>query len=171
MTPILRKSKEAAKHIMKSSRSYRDNRPINSGSRFLRSRGGRGRRLFLTSRSRLASLARGSHLAGNDHRGSRDHHTLVSVRYASWFNRSDSPYSKYSVQYKMYHDLLSSSVLIIMFFLQRIWQSWARCSCSSRSICSGLHAYHATSITSIASLCCTSSLRFFTSTATATQIL
>ena len=92
MTPILRKSKEAAKHIMKSSRSIRDNRPVNSGSRFLRSRGGRGRRLFLTSRSRLASRARGSHLAGNEHRGSRDHHH--HHRYASWFNRSDSPYSK-----------------------------------------------------------------------------
>lgn len=91
MTPILRKSKEAAKHIMKS-RSYRDNRPVNNSHRFLRSRGGRGRRLFLTSRSRLASLARGSHLGSNEHRGSRDHH---HHRYATWFNRSDSPYSKY----------------------------------------------------------------------------
>lgn len=90
MTPILRKSKEAAKHIMKS-RSHRDNRPVNSSPRFLRSRGGRGRRLFLTSRSRLASLARGNHLGGNDHRGSRDHH---HHRYPAWFNRSDSPYSK-----------------------------------------------------------------------------
>lgn len=89
MTPILRKSKEASKHVTKSSRTYRDNRPINS-SRFLR-RGGRGRRLFLTSRSRLASLARGSHGLGGDHRGSRDH----PHRYTPWFNRGDSPYSKY----------------------------------------------------------------------------
>lgn len=97
MTPILRKSKEAAKHVTKSSRSYRDNRAVNNSSRFLRSRGGRGRRLFLTSRSRLASLARGSYLAGNDHRGSRDHHH----RYATWFNRGDSPYSKYSACLKL----------------------------------------------------------------------
>ncbi|XP_015171044.1 PREDICTED: YTH domain-containing protein 1 [Polistes dominula] len=90
MTPILRKSKEAAKHIIKSTRSYRDTRPINNNnSRFLRSRG-RGRRLFLTSRSRLASLARGSHLSSGEHRGSRDHHH----RYTSWFNRGDSPYTK-----------------------------------------------------------------------------
>nr|XP_003708670.2 PREDICTED: YTH domain-containing protein 1-like [Megachile rotundata]XP_012153579.1 PREDICTED: YTH domain-containing protein 1-like [Megachile rotundata]XP_012153580.1 PREDICTED: YTH domain-containing protein 1-like [Megachile rotundata] len=95
MTPILRKSKEAAKHIIKS-RSYRDNRPVNTGSRFLRSRGARGRRLFLTSRSRLASLARGSYLPANEHRGSRDHHHHHHHhRYATWFNRSDSPYSKY----------------------------------------------------------------------------
>ncbi|XP_072763060.1 YTH domain-containing protein 1 isoform X2 [Anoplolepis gracilipes] len=86
MTPILRKSKEAGKHVVKSSR-YRDKRPINN-SRFLR-RGGRGRRLFLTSRSRLASLARGSHGVGGDHRGSRD-----SYRYTPWFNRGDSPYTK-----------------------------------------------------------------------------
>lgn len=83
MTPILRKSKEAGKHVVKSSR-YRDKRPISS-SRFLRR--GRGRRLFLTSRSRLASLARGS---AGDHRGSRDH----SYRYTPWFNRGDSPYTK-----------------------------------------------------------------------------
>jgi len=88
MTPILRKSKEAGKHVVKSSR-YRDKRPISS-SRFLR-RGGRGRRLFLTSRSRLASLARGSHGVAGDHRGSRDH----SYRYTPWFNRGDSPYTKY----------------------------------------------------------------------------
>ncbi|XP_050461619.1 YTH domain-containing protein 1 [Cataglyphis hispanica] len=87
MTPILRKSKEAGKHVVKSSR-YRDKRPISS-SRFLR-RGGRGRRLFLTSRSRLASLARGSHGVAGDHRGSRDH----SYRYTPWFNRGDSPYTK-----------------------------------------------------------------------------
>lgn len=86
MTPILRKSKEAGKHVSKSSRSYRDRIGNGGGSRFLRSRG-RGRRLFLTSRSRLASLARAGHLP--DHRNSRDHH-----RYQSWFGRSDSPYSK-----------------------------------------------------------------------------
>lgn len=90
MTPILRKSKEAGKHVSKSSRSYRDRIGNGGGggggSRFLRSRG-RGRRLFLTSRSRLASLARAGHLP--DHRSSRDHH-----RYQSWFGRSDSPYSK-----------------------------------------------------------------------------
>ncbi|XP_066586290.1 YTH domain-containing protein 1 [Prorops nasuta] len=83
MTPILRKSKEAAKYVIKPSRAHRE-RP--NHLRFLRTRG-RGRRLFLTSRSRLASLARGSHLS--DHRGSRDHH-----RYSSWFSRGDSPYSK-----------------------------------------------------------------------------
>lgn len=116
MTPILRKSKEAAKHIMKSSRSFRDNRPVNSGSRFLRSRGGRGRRLFLTSRSRLASRARGSHLAGNEHRGSRDHHH--HHRYASWFNRSDSPYSKYSIRCEIhYRRSLSSAVSLIVAFV------------------------------------------------------
>lgn len=102
MTPILRKSKEAAKHIIKSTRSYRDSRPISNNSRFLRTRG-RGRRLFLTSRSRLASLARGSHLSSGEHRGSRDHHH----RYTSWFNRGDSPYSKYDdnhsyIFYKLY---------------------------------------------------------------------
>ena len=85
MTPILRKSKEAGKNITKSSRNFRD-RSGNVSSRFIRSRG-RGRRLFLTSRSRLASLARAGHLP--DHRGSRDHH-----RYPSWFGRGDSSYSK-----------------------------------------------------------------------------
>lgn len=94
MTPILRKSKEAAKHIAKSSRTYRDNRPVNSSSRFLRTRGGRGRRLFLTSRSRLASLARGNHLGSSDHRSLRDHHHHHHHRYSSWFSRGDSPYSK-----------------------------------------------------------------------------
>lgn len=94
MTPILRKSKEAIKHIAKSSRTYRDNRPVNSSSRFLRSRGGRGRRLFLTSRSRLASLVRGNQLGGNEHRGLRDHHHHYHHRYPSWFTRGDSPYSK-----------------------------------------------------------------------------
>lgn len=108
MTPILRKSKEAAKHITKS-RSYRDNRPVNSSPRFLRSRGGRGRRLFLTSRSRLASLARGSHLAGNEHRGSRDHH---HHRYATWFNRSDSPYSKYV--YVLIYNYLELNILFLI---------------------------------------------------------
>ncbi|XP_015587583.1 YTH domain-containing protein 1 [Cephus cinctus] len=94
MTPILRKSKEAAKNVTKSSRNYRENRPT-TNSRFLRSRGGgRGRRLFLTSRSRLASLARGGHLPSGDHRGSRDHHHHHHHRYPSWFNRADSPYSK-----------------------------------------------------------------------------
>ncbi|XP_035718955.1 YTH domain-containing protein 1-like [Vespa mandarinia] len=93
MTPILRKSKEAAKHIIKSTRSYRDSRPISNNSRFLRTRG-RGRRLFLTSRSRLASLARGSHLSSGEHRGSRDHHHHHHHRYTNWFNRGDSPYSK-----------------------------------------------------------------------------
>ncbi|KAI4487068.1 hypothetical protein M0802_012057 [Mischocyttarus mexicanus] len=89
MTPILRKSKEAAKNIIKSTRSYRDTRPINNNnSRCLRR--GRGRRLFLTSRSRLASLARGSHLSSGEHRGSRDHHH----RYTNWFNRGDSPYTR-----------------------------------------------------------------------------
>jgi len=87
MTPILRKSKEAGKHVVKSSR-YRDKRPIGS-FRFLR-RGGRGRKLFLTSRSRLASLARSQDVTGN-HRSSRDH----SYRYTPWFNRGDSPYTKY----------------------------------------------------------------------------
>lgn len=87
MTPILRKSKEAGKHVVKSSR-YRDKRPIGS-SRFLR-RGGRGRKLFLTSRSRLASLARGSQDITGNHRSSRDH----SYRYTPWFNRGDSPYTK-----------------------------------------------------------------------------
>lgn len=87
LTPILRKSKEAGKHVTKSSR-YRDNKPINN-SRFLR-RGGRGRRLFLTSRSRLASLARSSHGIAGDHRSSRDH-----PRYTPWFSRGDSPYTKY----------------------------------------------------------------------------
>ncbi|XP_014474127.1 PREDICTED: YTH domain-containing protein 1 isoform X1 [Dinoponera quadriceps] len=86
MTPILRKSKEAGKNVTKSSR-HRDNKPINN-SRFSR-RSGRGRRLFLTSRSRLASLARSSHGMA-DHRSSRDH----SHRYTPWFNRGDSPYTK-----------------------------------------------------------------------------
>lgn len=86
MTPILRKSKEAAKNVVKSSsRNHRDRTVITS--RFIRTRG-RGRRLFLTSRSRLASLARGGHLS-SDHRNSRDQH-----RYSSWFNRGD--YSKYA---------------------------------------------------------------------------
>uniref|UniRef100_A0ABD2XK69 YTH domain-containing protein n=2 Tax=Trichogramma kaykai TaxID=54128 RepID=A0ABD2XK69_9HYME len=80
MTPILRKSKEAAKHVVKStSNRHRDRTVITP--RFIRTRG-RGRRLFLTSRSRLASLARGDHL-GNDHRNHRDAH-----RYPGWFNRA-----------------------------------------------------------------------------------
>ncbi|XP_046753657.1 YTH domain-containing protein 1 [Diprion similis] len=91
MTPILRKSKEASKNVVRTSRSYRDNSRVVNNSRFLRSRGsGRGRRLFLTSRSRLASLARGHIHPSGDHRGSRDHHQ----RYPSWFSRGDSPYSK-----------------------------------------------------------------------------
>lgn len=92
MTPILRKSKEAGKTKTRTHRdSSRDVRPIgNNTTRFLRIRGGRGgRRLFLTSRSRLASLARNNML--NDARGSsRDHHH----RYSNWFGRGDSPYSK-----------------------------------------------------------------------------
>ncbi|XP_058792442.1 YTH domain-containing protein 1 [Phymastichus coffea] len=85
MTPILRKSKEASKNVVKSiNRNHRDTRSVIT-SRFIRTRG-RGRRLFLTSRSRLASLARGGHLP-NDRRNSRDHH-----RYTGWFNRGD--YSK-----------------------------------------------------------------------------
>ncbi|XP_043284069.1 YTH domain-containing protein 1 isoform X2 [Venturia canescens] len=95
MTPILRKSKEAAKHVVKGSRRSRSNRPPVSGSRFLRTRGGGrgGRRLFLTSRSRLASLARGGHLSSMDPRGTRDHHHHHH-RYQNWFSRGDSPYSK-----------------------------------------------------------------------------
>lgn len=89
MTPILRKSKEAGKNKTKFSR-YRAKKPISS-SRFLR-RSGRGRRLFLTSRSRLASLARSSHGTG-DHRSSRDN----SHRYAPWIIRGSSPYTKYDV--------------------------------------------------------------------------
>ncbi|XP_012274241.1 YTH domain-containing protein 1 isoform X2 [Orussus abietinus] len=89
MTPILRKSKDAAKYVTRSSRSHRDSRQLTSNSRILRIRGGRrGRKLFLTSRSRLASLAR-SGLAHGDHRSSRDR------RYSAWFGRGDSPYSNY----------------------------------------------------------------------------
>ena len=87
MTPILRKSKEAAKHVVKptgGSRSHRS-RTVISSSRFIRTRG-RGRKLFLTSRSRLASLARSGHLPSNHRSSHRDHH-----RYP-WFNRGD--YSK-----------------------------------------------------------------------------
>ncbi|XP_001604858.2 YTH domain-containing protein 1 [Nasonia vitripennis] len=84
MTPILRKSKEAAKYVVKPvTRNHRENRTVIT-SRFIRTRG-RGRRLFLTSRSRLASLARGGHLADH-HRNARDHH-----RYSSWFNRGEYP--------------------------------------------------------------------------------
>lgn len=95
MTPILRKSKEAAKHVIKPAGKTRNNRPVGSisQSRFLRTRGGgvrgNGRRLFLTSRSRLASLARSGHL--NDHRG---HTGDYNHRYGNWFNRGDSMYSK-----------------------------------------------------------------------------
>ena len=82
MTPILRKSKEAAKSVVKSAKSnHRDARSMIT-SRFLRSRG-RGRKLFLTSRSRLASLARGGHLH-SERRGIRDHH-----RYHNWFGRGE----------------------------------------------------------------------------------
>lgn len=95
MTPILRKSKEAAKNVTKPRRtaaSHNNNtnsRPV-GGSRFLRTRGNArgGRRLFLTSRSRLASLARSGHL--QDHRGPGDY----NHRYSNWFNRGDPPYSK-----------------------------------------------------------------------------
>ncbi|KAK0088187.1 hypothetical protein PV325_012854 [Microctonus aethiopoides] len=90
MTPILRKSKEAAKHVTKTRRT-RVTRPVGA-SRFLRTRGsgGRGgRRLFLTSRSRLASLARNGHLPP-DQRGSSDY----NHRYSNWFSRGDSSYSK-----------------------------------------------------------------------------
>ncbi|XP_011299102.1 YTH domain-containing protein 1 [Fopius arisanus] len=90
MTPILRKSKEAAKNVVKTSRRTRITRPVGISSRFLRTRGGArgGRRLFLTSRSRLASLARSGHLP--DQRGPGDY----NHRYSSWFNRGDSSYSK-----------------------------------------------------------------------------
>lgn len=100
MTPILRKSKEAAKNVIKPiGNKTRNHRPVGSigGPRFLRSRGGvrgggvggnGGRRLFLTSRSRLASLARGGHLG--DHRGHNDY----NPRYGNWYNRGDSSYSK-----------------------------------------------------------------------------
>jgi len=107
MTPILRKSKEAGKHVVKSSR-YRDKRPIGS-SRFLR-RGGRGRKLFLTSRSRLASLARGSQDITGNHRSSRDH----SYRYTPWFNRGDSPYTKYLIS--IIHLKLYNIHLIVLKF-------------------------------------------------------
>ncbi|KAH0533748.1 YTH domain-containing protein 1 [Cotesia glomerata] len=85
MTPILRKAKEAAKNVVKSPRRIRNGRPVMT-TRFLRTRGNArgGRRLFLTSRSRLASLARSGY--GPD-RGDYNH------RYPNWFNR-DSPYSK-----------------------------------------------------------------------------
>lgn len=86
MTPILRKAKEAAKNVVKSPRRIRNGRPVMT-TRFLRTRGNArgGRRLFLTSRSRLASLARSGY--GPD-RGDYNH------RYPNWFNR-DSPYSKF----------------------------------------------------------------------------
>lgn len=89
MTPILRKSKEAAKNVVKTSRRTRVTRPVGV-SRFLRTRGGArgGRRLFLTSRSRLASLARSGHLP--DQRGPSDY----NHRYPTWFNQRDSTYSK-----------------------------------------------------------------------------
>ncbi|XP_034946843.1 YTH domain-containing protein 1 [Chelonus insularis] len=85
MTPILRKSKEAAKNVVKVSRRVRNGRPVGI-SRFLRTRGsGRGgRRLFLTSRSRLASLARSGY-ASDQRPGDYNH------RY--WFSR-DSSYAK-----------------------------------------------------------------------------
>lgn len=83
MTPILRKSKEAAKFVVKSSKNPREPRPMNP--RFMRSRG-RGRKLFLTSRSRMASLARGRSYSSSDRRHPRDSHS----RYPSWFNRDFS---------------------------------------------------------------------------------
>lgn len=102
MTPILRKSKDASKNITKDRtvRRSRSIRPPIGASRFLRTRGGGrgGRRLFLTSRSRLASLARGGHLPVGDHRGPRDLHH--HHRYPTWFNRADSPYSKYDSKNK-----------------------------------------------------------------------
>lgn len=112
MTPILRKSKEAGKHVVKSSR-YHDKRPIGS-SRFLR-RGGRGRKLFLTSRSRLASLARGSQDIAGNHRSSRDH----SYRYTPWFSRGDSPYTKYDysiINYWWHLKLYNEQVIFKKFF-------------------------------------------------------
>ncbi|XP_014215728.1 YTH domain-containing protein 1 [Copidosoma floridanum] len=93
MTPILRKSKESAKRVVKPTiRNHHENRTVIT-PRFIRTRG-RGRRLFLTSRSRLASLARGSRLSSG-HRSSRDHHQQPHHhhhRYTNWFERGE--YSK-----------------------------------------------------------------------------
>ncbi|KAJ8688254.1 hypothetical protein QAD02_024049 [Eretmocerus hayati] len=78
MTPILRKSKEAAKHVVKSTNRNHHRTVITP--RFIRTRG-RGRKLFLTSRSRLASLARAGQFP--DYRNQRDY------RGSTWFHRGD----------------------------------------------------------------------------------